>query len=166
MNQARKEAIATVEPSDLIWRDHLSSYDSRAHSVRLNGMVTSIRLEDVHWTILAEISEANALTTSQLISRLHEEMLEVRRAVPNLASLLRVTCLRYLSLKLSQAAEVKEFRLGPAPLQSDLEKHMDGRDGGARSGSPGTPVRIDHAGAIGCAAERGTERGAAVGLIP
>ena len=123
MNQARKEAIATVELSDLIWRDHLSSYDSRAHSVRLNGMVTSIRLEDVYWTILAEISEANALTTSQLISRLHEEMLEARRAVPNLASLLRVTCLRYLSLKLSQAAEVKELRLGPAPLQSDLEKH-------------------------------------------
>jgi len=100
MSQARKEGNATVKLSDLIWRDHLSSYNSRAHSVRLNGMVTS-----------------------QLISRLYEEMLEARRAVPNLASLLRVTCLRYLSLKLSQAAEAKELRLGPAPLQSDLEKH-------------------------------------------
>ena len=123
MNQTRKEGNATVKLSDLIWRDHLSSYNSRAHSVRLNGMVTSIRLEDVYWTLLAEISEANALTMSQLISRLYEEMLEARRAVPNLASLLRVTCLRYLSLKLSQAAEAKELRLGPAPLQSDIQKH-------------------------------------------
>ena len=123
MSQARKEGNAAVKLSDLIWRDHLSRYNSRAHSVRLNGMVTSIRLEDVYWTLLAEISEANALTMSQLISRLYEEMLEARRAVPNLASLLRVTCLRYLSLKLSQAAEAKELRLGPAPLQSDLEKH-------------------------------------------
>ena len=155
-----------MELSDLIWRDHLSSYDSRAHSVRLNGMVTSIRLEDVYWTILAEISEANALTTSQLISRLHEEMLEVQRAVPNLASLLRVTCLRYLSLKLSQAAEVKEFRLARHLSSRTSRSTMCGRDGGARSGSPGTPVRIDHAESMGCAAEHGTERGATVGLIP
>ena len=50
MNQTRKEGNATVKLSDLIWRDHLSSYNSRAHSVRLNGMVTSIRLENVYWT--------------------------------------------------------------------------------------------------------------------
>src|SRR4051794_32805842 len=94
MSQARKEGNATVKLSDLIWRDHLSSYNSRAHSVRLNGMVTSIRLEDVYWTLLAEISEANALTTSQLISRLYEEMLEARRAVPNLEPVREITTSR------------------------------------------------------------------------
>ena len=123
MNQTRKEGNAAVKLSDLIWRDHLSSYNSRAHSVRLNGMVTSIRLEDVYWTLLAEISEANALTTSQLISRLCEEMLEARRVVPNLASLLRVTCLRYLSLKVSEAARVQERRAASAPALANLEEH-------------------------------------------
>jgi len=112
-----------VQLADLICRDDLSSYDSRAHSVRLSGVVTSIRLENLYWAILAELSEAKAMTTSQLISTLYEEMLEVGRAVPNLASLLRVTCLRYLSLKVSEAARVQERRAASAPALANLEEH-------------------------------------------
>jgi predicted DNA-binding ribbon-helix-helix protein len=123
MDRAQREVTPPVELTDLICRDNLSSYESRAHSVRLKGVVTSIRLENLYWAILAEISEANVMRTSQLIAKLYDEMLEVRRAVPNLASLLRVTCLRYLSLKVSEVAEVKKSRLGPAPLLSNPVEH-------------------------------------------
>ena len=112
-----------MQSGDLICRDDLSIYESQAHSVRLKGVVTSIRLENLYWTLLTEISDANAVTTSQLISKLYEEMLEIRRAVPNLASLLRITCLRYLSLKVSEAAEVKEARLRPAHLLPDPDEY-------------------------------------------
>jgi predicted DNA-binding ribbon-helix-helix protein len=114
MNPISKTALLALDPSDLISRGDLSIYESRAHSVRLKGVVTSIRLENLYWTILAEIADANLMTTSQLISRLYEEMLDVRTAVPNLASLVRVTCLRYLSLKVADVAEVETTRLGPA----------------------------------------------------
>jgi hypothetical protein len=63
------------------------------------------------------------MTTSQLISKLYDEMLEARRVVPNLASLLRVTCLRYLSLQVSEFAEVNTSRLGPAPCLPHPVKH-------------------------------------------
>ena len=104
---------------DLICRHDLSIYDSRAHSVRLKGVVTSIRLENLYWAILAEIAQAHALTTSQLVSRLYEEMLDVRTAVPNLASLLRVTCLHYLSLRV---ADGEPSRLGPVPFRHGPEE--------------------------------------------
>src|SRR5215218_4961333 len=112
-----------MQSVDLICRDDLSIYESQAHSLRLKGVVTSIRLENLYWVLLAEISDANAVTTSQLISKLYEEMLEIRRAVPNLASLLRITCLRYLSLKVSEAPEVKEARLRPAHLLPDPDAY-------------------------------------------
>src|ERR1044072_4017283 len=65
----REQPVEAPQLADLICRDDLSSYDSRAHSVRLTGVVTSIRLENLYWAILAELSDAKAMTTSQLISK-------------------------------------------------------------------------------------------------
>jgi len=73
-------------------------YEQRTRSVRIHGMVTSIRLENLCWDILARIAAKDKLTTNQLICRLHEEIVERQGKVENLSSFLRISCMRYLSL--------------------------------------------------------------------
>ncbi|GAB3540878.1 ribbon-helix-helix domain-containing protein [Noviherbaspirillum agri] len=73
-------------------------YECRARSIRLHGAVTSIRLENLFWQTLDEIAKRDRLTTSQLLRKLHDELVEYRGEVDNFTSFLRVCCLRYLSL--------------------------------------------------------------------
>lgn len=79
-------------------------YECRSRSVRIHGVVTSIRLENLFWDVLAEIGARDGMTTNQLIVKLYDEIVEFRGEVPNLASFLRVSCLRYLSLVAHQPA--------------------------------------------------------------
>ena len=71
-------------------------YEQRSRTVRIHGALTSIRLENMVWDILAEMAEAEGRTTNALISLFHDEILAHRGEVPNFASFLRVTCMRYL----------------------------------------------------------------------
>jgi predicted DNA-binding ribbon-helix-helix protein len=72
-------------------------YEQRSRTVRFHGALTSIRLENMVWDILAEMAEAEGRTTNALISLFHDEILAHRgEEVPNFASFLRVTCMRYL----------------------------------------------------------------------
>jgi predicted DNA-binding ribbon-helix-helix protein len=73
-------------------------YQSRAHSIRLHGAVTSIRLENLYWQVLAEIAARDAMSTNQLITRLYDEIVAERGQIDNFTSFLRVCCLRYQSL--------------------------------------------------------------------
>jgi predicted DNA-binding ribbon-helix-helix protein len=73
-------------------------YESRARSIRLHGVVTSIRLENLYWQALNEISARDHMSTSQLITKLYDEIVEYRGEIDNFASFLRVCCLRYMSL--------------------------------------------------------------------
>lgn len=75
-----------------------SSYESRTRSVRLHGVVTSIRLENLHWTVLGEIAGRDGMSVAQLIERLYDELVADRGAVGNFSSFLRVCALRYESL--------------------------------------------------------------------
>jgi predicted DNA-binding ribbon-helix-helix protein len=79
-------------------------YESRSRSIRIHGVVTSIRLENLFWDVLAEIGARDGMTTNQLIAKLYDEIVDYRGEVPNLASFLRVSCLRYLSLVVHQPA--------------------------------------------------------------
>ena len=81
-------------------------YEQRSRTVRMHGALTSIRLENMVWNVLAEMAEAEGRTTSALIAMFHDEVTAHRGAVPNFASFLRVTCLRYLARK-ALAAEAK-----------------------------------------------------------
>lgn len=72
-------------------------YASSTRSVRINGHVTSIRLEQEFWNILEQIAADSGLSTAQFISTLHDEILEERREVENFTSLLRVICTLYLA---------------------------------------------------------------------
>lgn len=72
-------------------------YEQRSRTVRIHGVLTSIRLENMAWDILAEMAEAEGRTTNALIGQFHDEILAHRgEEVPNFASFLRVTCMRYL----------------------------------------------------------------------
>jgi predicted DNA-binding ribbon-helix-helix protein len=73
----------------------------RSRSIRLHGVATSIRLENLFWQVLAEIATRDGFTVPQLCTRLYDELLTERGAVDNFSSFLRVCCTRYLALQLA-----------------------------------------------------------------
>lgn len=76
---------------------HPQRYESTTRSIRLQGFVTSVRLENEFWSILELVAGGQNLTVPQFICELHDEVLAEKGEVRNLASLLRVACARYLS---------------------------------------------------------------------
>ena len=85
-------------------------YEQRSRTVRIHGVLTSLRLENMVWDILAEMAEQEGCTTNALIATFHDEILAHRGEVPNFASFLRVTCMRYLR-RMADAAQAAT----PAP---------------------------------------------------
>ncbi|WP_119155161.1 ribbon-helix-helix domain-containing protein [Caldimonas tepidiphila] len=75
------------------------SYASRTRSLRLHGVVTSLRLENLFWDVLREIGARDGLSLSQLLEKLYDELVAARGEVGNFASFLRVSALRYLALQ-------------------------------------------------------------------
>lgn len=71
-------------------------YEQRSRTVRIRSILTSIRLENMVWDILEEMAEDEGCTTNALIAKFHDEILAHRGEVPNFASFLRVTSMRYL----------------------------------------------------------------------
>jgi predicted DNA-binding ribbon-helix-helix protein len=76
-------------------------YECRARSVRLHGVATSIRLENLFWEVLDAIAKRDSMTVPQLCTKLYDELVAAREGVDNFASFLRVCCGRYLALQLS-----------------------------------------------------------------
>lgn len=75
-------------------------YESRTRSLRIHGVITTVRLENLFWDVLHEIASREGLTTSQFAVKLYDELVTLRGEVPgNFASFLRVCCLRYLSMR-------------------------------------------------------------------
>lgn len=91
-------------------------YEQRSRTVRIHGVLTSIRLENMVWDILAEMAEDEGCTTNALISLLHDEILAYRGEIPNFASFLRVTCMRYLHRR-SQTSDQQERHANADPLR-------------------------------------------------
>jgi len=88
-------------------------YEQRSRTVRIHGVLTSIRLENMVWDILAEMAEEEGCTTNALISLFHDEILAHRGEVPNFASFLRVTCMRYLRRRLLACDQVRRADAEP-----------------------------------------------------
>jgi predicted DNA-binding ribbon-helix-helix protein len=76
-------------------------YATRSRSLRVHGMSTSIRLENMFWSVLEEIGRRDGMTVNQLIARLYDELIEAGVDGANFTSFLRVCCTRYLSLQLA-----------------------------------------------------------------
>ncbi|MGR6874109.1 ribbon-helix-helix domain-containing protein [Pseudomonas sp. HK3] len=75
---------------------HLWTY--RTKSLRIDGVVTSIRLEEFFWDTLEEIAFRDQMTVNQMITKLYLESLDADHDISNFTSFLRVCCSRYLSL--------------------------------------------------------------------
>ena len=86
-------------------------YEARTRSIRINNVLTTIRLENLFWDVLAEIAGREDKTTNQMIAALHEELFARREDSPNFTSFLRVCCLRYLSLPRQDDAADKQAGL-------------------------------------------------------
>jgi predicted DNA-binding ribbon-helix-helix protein len=81
-------------------------YESRSRSLRIRGVVTTLRLENQFWDSLREIAEADGMTTNQLIAKLYEEVMDYRGEVVNFASFLRVSCIRFHAQRRAPVAEL------------------------------------------------------------
>jgi predicted DNA-binding ribbon-helix-helix protein len=90
-------------------------YDSEAHSVRIQGCVTSIRLEKEFWGILEQMALEADSTTPELINVLYSEVHENFGEVRNFTSFLRTACTIFLARKSSYSESIQE---GSEPLNS------------------------------------------------
>lgn len=106
------------------------AYEQRTRTIRIHGVLTSIRLENMVWDVLAEMAEAEGRTTNNLIVLFHDEILAHRGEVPNFASFLRVTCMRYLRRQLGDAQLARDRAL------DDLQGERRGPHAGAPPASP------------------------------
>ena len=89
-------------------------YEQRSRTVRIHGVLTSIRLENMVWDILAEMAEDEGRTTNALIALFHDEILAHRGEVPNFATFLRVTCMRYLQWRVLASEQAPRVAGRPA----------------------------------------------------
>ena len=113
-------------------------YESRARSVRLHGLTTSIKLENLFWNVLDEIATRDGMGVPQLCAKLYDELVEVRGEVDNFASFLRVCCGRYMALQLSggipQDASISIASLNPQRvLSTELRRHLNRRENHIRA---------------------------------
>ncbi len=76
-------------------------WESETRSLRIDRMVTSVRLEAFFWRVLEDVAQRDGMTVTQLIARLYNESIEADHNLGNFTSFLRVCCGRYLSLQLS-----------------------------------------------------------------
>jgi predicted DNA-binding ribbon-helix-helix protein len=76
-------------------------WQTRLRSVRMEGFSTSIRLENLYWGVLEELAARDRMTLTQLLVKLHEELIQAHGKVENFSSFLRVCCGRYLMLQLA-----------------------------------------------------------------
>lgn len=53
-------------------------YECRARSVRLHGVATSIRLENLFWNVLDDIARRDGMRVPQLCTKLYDELIEAR----------------------------------------------------------------------------------------
>jgi predicted DNA-binding ribbon-helix-helix protein len=95
-------------------------YESRTRALRIHGVVTTVRLENLFWDVLREIASRENMTTSQFVAKLHDELVGLRGEEPlNFASFLRVCCLRYLSM-----AAAREEAAGDVPRNAPFQPRV------------------------------------------
>ena len=115
-------------------------YEQRSRTIRMKGMLTTIRLENSFWDILAEMAEQEKCTTNALVTQFHDEILADRDELPNFASFLRVTCIRYMRRNLidleKKIEKPTEFPAGWKNSSASLESFSESTGTHALSPSP------------------------------
>lgn len=67
-----------------------------SRSVRLNGLATCLRLEEVYWNILTEIASFNGCSINAVLSYVDREVHLRYGGVKNFSGLVRVVCVAHL----------------------------------------------------------------------
>lgn len=75
-------------------------WESSTKSFRMDGMVTSVRLEHMFWNVLEEIAAREDVNVPQLLHQLYNESIDEGHDLGNFTSFLRVCCLRFIDLQL------------------------------------------------------------------
>lgn len=83
---------------ELFIKADAGQWQSRTHSLRIDGVATSIRIENHFWDTLIEIGARDGMTVAQLITRLWHEAMDADHDLGNFTSFLRVCCARYHTL--------------------------------------------------------------------
>ncbi|MFK3799606.1 MULTISPECIES: ribbon-helix-helix domain-containing protein [unclassified Pseudomonas] len=68
----------------------------QSRSVRLNGLATCLRLEEVYWNILSEIADSNGCSINAVLSYVDREVHLRYGGVKNFSGLVRVVCVTHL----------------------------------------------------------------------
>lgn len=76
-------------------------WESVTRSIRMDGMVTSVRLEHMFWNVLEDIAARQDLNVPQLLHQLYNESIDEGHDLGNFTSFLRVCCVRFIDLQLS-----------------------------------------------------------------
>ncbi len=85
---ARMFGICTAEQSH--------EFEPVRRSVRIHGHSTTIRLERAFWSVLEILAGEEGTSVAELITRIHDHCLTANDK--NLASCLRVVCLKYINI--------------------------------------------------------------------
>ena len=67
-----------------------------SRSVRLNGFATCLRLEEVYWEVLSDMSRINDCSINTLLSYIDREVHLRHGGVKNFSGLIRVVCVMHL----------------------------------------------------------------------
>ena len=101
-------------------------WTSTTRSIRIDGKVTSIRLENFYWCVIAEIAESQSLMLSQLMTKLSRHAKNSETEHTNFTSFVRVCCVRYLNNLPSVDNDTDKVRLaGVARERRSLAKSLD-----------------------------------------
>lgn len=109
--------LALFEPFDSDWK-------STTRSIRIDGTVTSVRLETFYWRVVNDIAEQQKLQVPDLMTRLSRVAKSGTTEHTNFTSFVRVCCGRYLDeqLRKSRATELTESVAALAEPVSEPEK--------------------------------------------
>ncbi|GDY24552.1 ribbon-helix-helix domain-containing protein [Agarivorans sp. Toyoura001] len=72
-------------------------FELKSRSVRLDGVVTSVRLEAIFWQLLEQIADEAELSLAGFLTQIYHEVLQREGKVGNFTSLLRVACTTHLN---------------------------------------------------------------------
>ena len=76
--------------------NQISEFVPEKRGIRIHGHSTTIRLERAFWNVLDAMAEEQGTSLSEMIGRIHDDCIVANDK--NLASCLRVICLKYVNI--------------------------------------------------------------------
>jgi len=81
---------------DACTTDQIKEFVPEKRGFRIHGHSTTLRLESAFWSVLEEMARDEELSLGELVEKIHDTCLVANDK--NLASCLRVICLKYLNV--------------------------------------------------------------------